>query len=306
MADDAPLAGHKTLGFTVGSSSFVMLPEAGFRLAKWKLQTAQGPRDVLYWPDTIGSQTVDRVRGGNPLLFPFSGRSFDRGVENAWRAPDGQRRPMPRHGFARDGQFRVVELSDHSITGELVPTPQTHQAYPFKYAFRVTYQFEELSMRAVMSLKNHDTVPIPWSAGHHFYFTLPWHKGARRSDYILRMDARRCAYPGPDGKLVLQHDRETCHDLSDTALIERLHWQIRHNRISFGPRGGEEDVHILLGTEPRPQTGWTIVTWTGGEDEPYYCVEPWMGPPNAAEHGKGLHWVEPGRTQDWQVEVSLY
>ncbi len=27
-------------------------------------------------------------------------------------------------------------------------------------------------------------MPIPWSAGHHFYFTLPWSEGARRGDYL--------------------------------------------------------------------------------------------------------------------------
>ena len=306
MPEDAACAGQPVATFTIGSSTFLMLPEAGFRLTGWSLRTARGLRDILYWPKETAGQPIHSVRGGNPLLFPFCGRSFDRGVENAWRAPDGQRRPMPRHGFARDGRFQVTARTDNSITGQLVPTEAAAEAYPFRYTFKVSYVFEELALRVILSLENHDKVPIPWSAGHHFYFTLPWHAGASRADYLLRMDARRCAYPGPDGKLVLQQDRETCHDLSDTALVERLHWQLRHNRVSFGPRGGEEDVHLILGTDPVPQRGWTVVTWSAGPAEPFYCVEPWMGPPNAAEHGKGLHWVQPGSEQSWQVEVSLY
>jgi hypothetical protein len=30
-----------------------------------------------------------------------------------------------------------------------------------------------------------------------------------------------------------------------------------------------------------------------------------MGPPNSPEHGNGLHFVEPGRTDTFVTEVSL-
>ena len=44
------------------------------------------------------------------------------------------------------------------------------------------------------------------------------------------MDARKCAYHGPDGKLVMDQDRETCHEMADTKLLDRIHWQLRHQR----------------------------------------------------------------------------
>ena len=155
-------------------------------------------------------------------------------------------------------------------------------------------------------MTNQGSVPIPWSAGHHFFFKIPWHKGALREDYLLRMDPRKCAYHGPDGKLVMEKDRENCHILSDPVLQDRIHWELRHNRISFGPKGGEEDVHILIGDDPVPPKNYTVVTWSESESADYYCIEPWMGPPNAAEHGKGLHWVSPGETETFKVEISLY
>ena len=54
-----------------------------------------------------------------------------------------------------------------------------------------------------------------------------------------------------------------------------------------------------------PLPGATVVTWTEFDDSPFYCVEPWMGPPNSPEHKKGLHWVEPGETESFNVKVSL-
>jgi galactose mutarotase-like enzyme len=298
--------GIRAVEYAVGSSRFLIAPEKGFRLMKWTLATASGDREVLHWPDSAGTTPFANVHGGNPLLFPFCGRSFDRGVENAWRAPGGKRLPMPGHGFARDGAFRVITSSDSQISAILRPTESDHSAFPYDYAFTASYVFEELAFKVTLRLENKGESAIPWSAGHHFYFTLPWHNHARRKDYRLNMEARKCACHGPDGKLVMLANRESCHDLSDTALLDRIHWQLRHNRISFGPRGGEEDVHIIIGNDPVPPKGYTLVTWSESGEAPFYCIEPWMGPPNAAEHGKGLHWVGPGEHAEFTVEVSLF
>lgn len=291
---------------TVGSSQYTIAPEAGFRLIRWNLKTATGSREILHWPDEEESTPFHKVRGGNPLLFPFSGRTYNSGLVNHWKAPDGNQLPMPRHGFARNGTFAVSEESDTRLAAKLIPTASDLEAYPYEFVFTVIYDFQELAFTATMRLENSGEEAIPWSAGHHFYFKVPWHQAARRRDYHLNMEARKCAYHGPDGKLVMQKDRETCHDLSDTDLLDRIHWELRHNRVSFGPKGGEEDVHIILGDNDVPPKGYALVTWSESETAPYYCVEPWMGPPNAAEHGKGLHWVGPGETGEFKVQVSLY
>ncbi|MGC9451084.1 MAG: aldose 1-epimerase [Oceanipulchritudo sp.] len=306
MQEKTVHGGIRALEYEVGSSRFLIAPESGFRLMRWTLATARETREILHWPEGNGETPFANIRGGNPLLFPFAGRSFDRGVENAWRDPDGNRLPMPRHGFARDGSFEILSCNDTHICGVLIPTPEAMEAYPWDYTFTAAYHFEELAFRVELTLENKGDKRIPWSAGHHFYFTLPWHTGAGRRDYRLNMEARRCAYHGPDGKLVPRKDRETCHDLSDTDLLDRIHWQLRHNRVSFGPKGGEEDIHILVGKDPVPPKGFAVVTWSESGEAPYYCIEPWMGPPNAAEHGKGLHWVEPAEKGVFAVEVSLF
>ncbi len=72
-------------------------------------------RDVIYWPEIDNLDNIASVRGGNPILFPFSGRSYDRGEIHHWRADDGVRRPMPMHGCARQGQFRITRLDRRRI-----------------------------------------------------------------------------------------------------------------------------------------------------------------------------------------------
>lgn len=306
MSKKSDWSGHTVYTWNVGSSQFRAIPETGGRLLDWEVIAGGHQRQVLYWPETADPKNLAKVRGGNPILFPFCGRSFDKGMENYWKAPDKKRHPMPQHGFARGGRFKLEEMTENGFTALLDPPEASHEWYPFAYEFRVEYRFEELTLKTRLRLYNQDEKPIPWAAGHHFYFALPWHPGAKRSDYEIQLEARKCAYHGPDGSLVSERDRETVHNFGNSNLVNRIHYQLKHNQIQFGPRGGEEMVHIIMGNTLVPPPGYTLVTWTESPESPFYCVEPWMAPPNAPEHKKGLDWVNPGEEDHFEVEISLY
>lgn len=295
-----------TMTYSIGPSTFLIAPEAGCRLMKWDVKAATGKRDVLHWPQVSEDQDFAKIRGGNPILFPFCGKVFQNGIEGCWKPDPKRALPMPQHGFARQGNFKVVDKGATYVEAQLVPNAEAEEAYPFAYEFSVRYTFEELALDVSLFLKNKDSIAIPWSAGHHFYFNLPWHPNASRSDYELHMEARKSAYMGPDGKLVPSRERHKQHVLGDPVLIDRIHWELRHNQISFGPKSGDEDVFITIGEKTPPSPVMTIVTWAESPDAPYFCIEPWMGPANAAEHGKGLHWVNPGEQSEFKIRVSLY
>ena len=65
------------------------------------------------------------------------------------------------------------------------------------------------------------------------------------------------------------------------------------------------EVTVRNGTDKVPAPEATFVTWTLSEESPFYCVEPWMGPANSPEHQVGLHWVAPGASQSFVVEVAV-
>jgi galactose mutarotase-like enzyme len=80
---------------------------------------------------------------------------------------------------------------------------------------------------------------------------------------------------------------------------------LRSNEVIFGEKNRPGDVVVRIGTAKVPPPEATIVTWTMDESSPFYCVEPWMGPANAAEHKNGLHFVPPGQTQNFTVAVAI-
>lgn len=291
----------------IGSSRFVAWPEAGARLMKWEVAYgANKIRPVLYWPREANYEQPEKIRGGNPILFPFVARTFAQGKENFWQTPTGDILPMPRHGFARQGKFEIIRLDADGFSAQLLPSIEDNNFYPFKYYFRVHYYFHELSLKVDLELENIDNQNIVWCAGHHFYFTIPWHTSLSFKDYKIAIPAKRAYRHLVDGKLERVKDVSEVSSLEDPRLVDCIHSQLKTNRVIFGPKSDEENVEIKWSTTNGSSEWSCITTWT--EDltcSPFYCVEPWMGLPNAPEHGKGLHVVMPGNREKFSVEVNL-
>lgn len=301
-----PYLGETLTRWRVGNSTFLALPEKGARLMNWNIAMGDGSvRDVLYWPENADFSDIAKVRGGNPILFPFNGRCFDRGDIFFWRAADGVRRPMPIHGIARQGTFNLVQLDARGFSAQFIPGAEAQTCYPFHYEFLVTYRFDAFGLSCEYALTNRGPEPLPWSAGHHFYFTLPWNEGTARSDYLIRIPATKRLRQDTTGHLINGAEFAAQEPLSNRALVDTLHCGLQGDEVVFGERDRPGDVRVQLGTSKVPDANATFVTWTLADDSPYYCVEPWMGPPNSPEHKAGLHFVAPGETSKFTVSVSV-
>jgi galactose mutarotase-like enzyme len=301
-----PYLGHSIRRWQIGSATFLAWPEAGARLMHWSLTRGDGTvREVIHWPELTEISSITKVRGGNPILFPFCGRTFDAGEIHVWRDPQGVRRPMPMHGLARQGRFHLAAINDAGFDAVFAPDETAREAYPFEYEFRVCYRFGALSLACEFMLTNLGDSPLPWSAGHHFYFAVPWADSQTRHDYVLELAAGRTARQDPNGTLVDGPNLPRSPSLAEPSLLDTMHLQLRRSACTFGLRDGSEQITLKHGTRNVPAPEATFVTWTEKDDSPFYCVEPWMSPPNAPEHKQGLHWVNPGQTQRFAVEVLV-
>lgn len=305
--EKVPYSGQTLTRWQVGNSTFLALPEHGARLMNWHLAHGDGSvRDILYWPEDADFSAFHSVRGGNPILFPFSARTFDAGDIRFWRDPAGVRRPMPMHGFARHGEFKVTRLDARGFTAVYVPDDDAKESYPFNYEFTVAYRFSELGLACELTLRNLDKQPIPWSAGHHFYFTVPWTEGLTRGDHVIRIPATRTLRQDFNtGGLVAAPTFQPEERLDNPELIDTFHLGLKSNAVTLGPVDGPGGIIVRHGTAAVPAPEATFVTWTMNPEAPFYCIEPWMGPPNAPETKVGLHWVQPGQAQSFVVEIAV-
>ncbi len=310
MLDTVSHLGETLHRWRVGRSTYLACPARGARLMNWSLAMADGSvRDVIHWPENATFDNFASVRGGNPILFPFNARTFDQGEIYHWRTPEGEKLPMPMHGLARQGRFTVERADASGFSALFQPDAAARIAYPYAYEFRVIYRFGASSLTCEFDLKNLDARPLPWSAGHHFYFTAPWEPGRTRADYQLEMPATRHLRQDKSGKLVAGPDLPLTASLAEAALIDTFHLGLTRPTATLAPatggRSGAIEISLRKKKKKSPPADATFVTWSSSPDAPFYCVEPWMGPPNAPETGVGLQLVPPAKSQSFIVEVAL-
>ena len=118
-----------------------------------------------------------------PNLFPVVG-----GLVNNELHVDGQTYNLPRHGFARQSEFKVAEVSPHHADFALTTTVQTLAVYPYKFAFHILYDLIENALRVTYKVINLDTKAIYFSVGGHPAFNVPFGGEGSYEDYYLEFE----------------------------------------------------------------------------------------------------------------------
>jgi galactose mutarotase-like enzyme len=81
--------------------------------------------DPAYWAKT------------SPVLFPIVGA-----LKEDTYFYKGGAYSLPRHGFARNEDFKLTEHHKHTITFSIESNPETLGVYPFPFTFSITYALE--------------------------------------------------------------------------------------------------------------------------------------------------------------------
>jgi galactose mutarotase-like enzyme len=287
----------------VGPSTFLALPEKGARLLNWHINMSDGSvRDVIHWPEDHNRENFYDTHGGIPILFPFAGKSFDAGKEDHWRFGQSSL-PIPMHGFARTSDFSIRSIDQHGFEVELIPSEETKVFYPFDYTFTVIFHFLELSLQVSLVLENEGKQPIPWSAGLHPYFQVPWRKDLELKDHNLNIDAKKIYKYKEGGIMEKNTPTKEFSSLDDPSLINRVYYELKNPSAIISLLNDEEPIKISEVGGSENGSRLTFVSWTK-KNEPYFCLEPWMSPPNASEN-KTTRMVPPGGRDEFTVEIEL-
>jgi len=256
--------------------------EHGARILRW---TRDG-REVITWPDDADWSRVLKVRGGNPVLFPFIARHYVDGKNELWRDSAGKIRPMPQHGFARDAKFTVVEdEADNTLRLRLLDSEKTRTIYPYAFQFDVVVSLlPESRLEVRFETTNRGDQSMPYYAGHHFFLPIP-HK--ERADWTLHLPCQSWGHQNPDGSIVHEPAKTGSLHLDDPALIDRF--QIQPSDTTITLMNNKSSQRLTFDLEHSNTVSWyAVTTWTEKPESDFYCIEPWLGLPNAIHHGEGL------------------
>ena len=112
--------------------------------------------DEKYWPRR------------SPLLFPI--------VCGLWKDEyrvDGKTYSLPRHGFARDMDFVVLDKTETSVTYGLDANEETLKVYPYEFHLNVRYVLKEDTVNVFWIVKNTGKEEMHFQVGGHPAFNLP-------------------------------------------------------------------------------------------------------------------------------------
>jgi galactose mutarotase-like enzyme len=210
-----------------------------------------------------------------PILFPVIGASAG-GVARV----GGRAYPMPRHGFARDCAFDVVEHEAARVRLRLRESDATRVHYPFAFALEVKAVLTATELALAFTVLNPGDGNLPYALGFHPAFPWPFAGGAR-DGYRVVFDAPE--NPGvpdlnPDG-LLREGPRRLPLDgavlpltpdlFARDALVMR---DVRSRAMRFvAPSGtaitvaADDFDHFALWTKPDAPF-LSLETWTGHAD----------------------------------------
>ena len=252
--------------------------------------------------------------GRAPWLWPIAGRCYVASHshdECAWQW-DGVVRPMKRHGFARHQAWNAIPpiMAVDKVTSgaELCSGNNYQDIYPFNYELTAKQQLSDdglrITYRVVASPENSGA--MPFCLGLHFTFNFSswwghdWLSGTVQGlgNLAWRTDDRA----QPSSRFDLPANEIP---LSDSSFNSAIIPARSGGPVKLVSPDGDRSVAIWFEESLGINDG--DVTWVSYVDSErgFFCLEPWVGWPNAINSGRGRVELEPGQSWEFQLQMTI-
>ena len=282
-----------TIGAADGVSRMSFVPALGGIGSSLVLPASAGPRERLFRHDFFWQPKSEKTRGGWPFLFPANGRLERDGEPGVW-LHRGRRLSMFSHGFSLRVPWEALETGGaDELTLRLTDSPFTRERYPFAFEIRLRYRIAPGRLTCDQWYYNPGDEPLPYTAGFHPYFLTP-PAGAGKEAVTLELESRRTWRYNPRQSDIIGTAPPLTfpRSVSDPEINESL------NEVDPGHaprlRSGPDDALAIAVSGRRDPRMFPFVQLYTIPEKPFFCIEPWMSPPNALNALSGMRWLEPG------------
>ncbi|GAB7307877.1 MULTISPECIES: aldose 1-epimerase family protein [Enterococcus] len=222
-----------------------------------------------------------------PILFPIVGALKD----NQYRYK-GETYHLPRHGFARDMMFEVVEHKVDYVRLLLASSEETKSNYPFDFQLFVSYELGGDGLVVKYQVVNDSQEDMFFSIGGHPAFNVPLGEDNVFEDFYLTFSPKKSRVKLPLVGNYIDLEQRT---LGQTNTDLRLtHEMFKNDAMIYETKGlnsfsirSEKSPHsVTLSYNNMPYVGfWT----TYPVESPFLCIEPWVGIADTLETSGELH-----------------
>jgi len=286
-----------------GSVHVSVVPEIGAAVSSLIMPGPAGPQELLYREPSFWDKGSEKTRGGFPFLFPICGR-LERDREAGAYAYAGRVYRMAIHGFGMRLPWTVVDDgSESELVLELRDTETTRLQYPFEFKVALRFRADCGTLVIEQEYANIGDKAMPYYAGFHPYFCTP-EAGKGKEKTKIDFEPACCfAYNERLTDLAGEKDipvlPASVSEPSVNELLARLGGENRGTKLIL-PDGLM--IHMLAEGVDDADMFPYVQLYTSPE-MPFFCVEPWMGFPNALNTVCGVRWVDPGKSERGVLRV---
>lgn len=217
----------------------------------------------------------------SPVLFPIVGTLKN----NSYKINDKEYH-LPRHGFARDMEFELIDKSENRAVFSLQSSTETLTKYPFEFELQLIYTLNESSLTLEYKVINKGKVTMPFSIGAHPAIALP----ENFEDYALEFEKEEeeLKYYILENDLISSQTKilETNHN------IVPLNYELFKNDALIFKTLESKSLTILKNSKPYIKVAYndfpSLGIWTK-ENAPFICIEPWLGYSDTDENSGDLY-----------------
>lgn len=210
-----------------------------------------------------------------PILFPIVGA-----LKNNQYRVDGVTYHLPRHGFARDMLFRLVDQKENTASFVLESTKETKQQYPYDFQLLVTYILDEEGLQVIYEVNNLSRNEMYFSIGGHPAFNVPFEPNLSFDDFYLDFSPKKSRIILPLAGNYVDLDQRTLGQTNTNVTLSRelfandaIIYETK-GQNSFSIRSDKSEHSVTLSYEDMSYVGfWT--TYPIVSD--FLCIEPWCG-----------------------------
>ena len=210
--------------------------------------------------------------GHSPVLFPICG-----GLNEDTYTLEGKKYNMEKHGFARNSEFEVTELSNSCTELLLKDSPETITSFPYRFEFRVRYTLCGKKLSVEFITKNLSDKTMYFSCGAHEGYNLP--NGIDGTMIIFEKPEELYNYRVEGGVMSTLYDK--IGDGTQNLILNKKYFEIdaiilkELSSRSLCLLSNDKKTCIRIDF---PDFDHLLIWQPCGA--PFVCIEPWTGLPD--------------------------
>lgn len=222
----------------------------------------------------------------------------------------GKAYQLPGHGFVREMEMHVEEMTDTRLVMSLTDNEETRKMYPFPFRFVLDQRLEGDSLLIEYIVTNTGEEDMLFSTGSHYAYALP----APQSECRYWFEGPQQAGSHTQKSGIIGPKLEDVFKGRDYLSMDHM-FDIRSTILELCDL---TSTAITIGTAERRFTrveSWGfqyVILWAPpGNDSPFACLEPWAGMADFLDHNqqfeekRGIIRLSAGETRRFLQKVTL-